>query len=953
MLGVPSTRRVRASLAPALLAAMLGLSACDSGTSLGEAGEEPQTLTVSASYRQSAPDDASQRVSSLTAAIAELREVTSSGWVGRQDDLTGYLGELSGGRYAPGGGGDESTAITGLMEEYGGDLFGVGPDDLTLGPPSTPTIADVVSVRATQELAGVPVVDGSLVFSLEVTDTDARVNAVRGRVFPGLSPATTPTVGARAAVRTARRASGGQPRGKPTLAIVPVGGGRLAWQVRIGTAPGDLGSVNLSATYYVDAQSGAVIDVRAESAEALTMLPSAYRDLGSTDLVAPTRVAAPAAHSAAEGTPVQVSGSSRMMGDLTATGIERGGGVALIDPTTPTYDPATGQGGVETYDIGGLSPSDLPGRLVTSSTPQIQDGDAIAAHALSRAVYDYYASLGRRSWDDRGSSMVSSVNFGDADFCNAYFDDSLPRPQMVYGVPCGTYEFVEIDTAAHEITHGVTASSANLIYSGQSGALNEAFSDYFGNVIGNSVTGSDTGLYAELGCSRMTEPAFPCVDADGTLTTRNLLSGNSFADYFYLLNTGVRYNILVGDNNDNGGVHSNSLIWTNALWGIRTRLAQIDGVSGNESQLATDFDKVVYAVLTTQLGPTSGFLDARSAVEQTIQAADADPTILRVAREIFDANQICADCNAPANAFGQVVVSSPQTQLGPTVSGDDVAWVDLSADGAVTGFAATSAVGGEPTSGTGNALSVAFAGDSLVSFELPDFNSAGEIALYDAAGNRQQVGSFGDSTILAGLAGSDAGAAWSTEVEGSAYFVSPAGEVTELDLAEAGISSVTAVGTGDGQVAIGTDAGRVYLWDPADGSVAEVGSTPGAVFSIATGGGRVLALDSTQVAVLLDGEGGSTQLSESAVPYGAALNGDYAVWPDSVGALGGGIAEDDGGGSADTDLHLYSLETGTIYNLLRERGQQAFPAISGDRLVWQDAVYGGDDIMTAELPPGL
>jgi Zn-dependent metalloprotease len=983
MLGVTSTRRVRASLAPTLLAAMLGLSACDSGTSLGEPGEEPQTLTVSASYRQSDPDDAYQRLSSLTEAIAELRGATSSGWVGRQDDLTGYLGELSGGRYAPEGGGDENAAITGLMEEYGGDLFGVGPADLILGPPSAPTIADVVSVRATQELAGVPVIDGSLVFSLEVTDTEARVNAVRGRVFPGLSPATTPTVGARAAVRTARRASGGQPRGKPTLAIVPVGGGRLAWEIRIGTAPGDLGQANLSATYYVDAQSGAVIDVRAESAEALTMLPSAYRGLNRTGLVAPTRVAAPAAHfpaaqspaaqspaaqspaaqspaaqspaaqAPAEGAPVQVSGSSRMMGDLTATGIERGGGVALIDPTTPTYDPATGQGGVETYDIGGLSPSDLPGRLVTSGTPQIQDGDAIAAHALSRAVYDYYASLGRRSWDDRGSSMVSSVNFGDADFCNAYFDDSLPRPQMVYGVPCGTYEFVEIDTAAHEITHGVTASSANLIYSGQSGALNEAFSDYFGNVIGNSVTGSDTGLYAELGCSRMTEPAFPCVDADGTLTTRNLLSGNSFADYFYLLNTGVRYNILVGDNNDNGGVHSNSLIWTNALWGIRTRLAQIDGVSGNESQLATDFDKIVYAVLTTQLGPTSGFLDARSAVEQTIQAADADPTILRVAREIFDANQICADCNAPANAFGQVVVSSPQTQLGPTVSGDDVAWVDLSADGAVTGFAATSAVGGEPTSRTGNALSVAFAGDSLVSFELPDFNSAGEIALYDAAGNRQQVGSFGDSTILAGLAGSDAGAAWSTEVEGSAYFVSPAGEVTELDLAEAGISSVTAVGTGDGQVAIGTDAGRVYLWDPAGGSVADVGSTPGAVFSIATAGGRVLALDSTQVAVLLDGEGGSTQLSESAVPYGAALNGDYAVWPDSVGALGGGIAEDDGGGSADTDLHLYSLETGTIYNLLQERGQQAFPAISGDRLVWQDAVYGGDDIMTAELPPGL
>ncbi len=472
-------------------------------------------------------------------------------------------------------------------------------------------------------------------------------------------------------------------------------------------------------------------------------------------------------------------------------------------------------------------------------------------------------------------------------------------------------------------------------------------------MIGNAYTGSDTAFYAETGCSRMETAVFPCVDVDGTLTTRNLLSGNTFADYYYLLNTGIRYRYLIGDNNDNGGVHSNSLIWTNALWGIRTRLAQIDGVSGNESELASDFDKIVYAVLTTQLGPTSGFLDARNAVEQTIQATDADPTILRVAREIFDENLICIDCNPPENALGQVVVSSPQTQLGPTVSGDEVAWVDLSADGAVTGFAATSQVGGQPTSRTGDAMFVAYAGEALVSFEVPDFNSAGQIAFYPTDGERQVIGSFGDSTIAAGLAGSDAGAAWSSESEGSAYFVNPKGKVTALDLAAAGISSVTAIGTGDGQVALGTDAGAVYLWNPADGSVAEVGSTPGAVFSIATAGGRVLALDDSQIAVLLDGTGGSLQLSDSAVPYGAALNGDYAIWPEAVGALGGGIAEDDGGGSADTDLYLYSMETGTIYNLLEERGQQAFPAVSGDRLVWQDAVFGGDDIMTAELPPGL
>ena len=314
---------------------------------------------------------------------------------------------------------------------------------------------------------------------------------------------------------------------------------------------------------------------------------------------------------------------------------------------------------------------------------------------------------------------------------------------MVYGAPCGGLEnFVEIDVAAHEITHGVTDSSANLIYSGQPGALNEAFSDYFGNVIGNQVTGADDAKLGELGCTRLPQPEFLCTsEIDGTLAVRNMLSGNTYADYYYLLNTGLRFRGLTGDNNDNGGVHSNSLIWSNALWSIRTRLAQIDGVSGNESKLATDFDKIVYAALTTQLGPTSGFLDARNAVEQTIQAADADPTILRVARELFDENLLCADCNPPSNALGQVVVSSPQTQLAPTVSGDNVAWVDLSADGALTGFASASKVGGEPASRSGDALYVAFAGDSLVSLELPDLNGAGQVAFYPESGDRKVLGS--------------------------------------------------------------------------------------------------------------------------------------------------------------------------------------------------------------------
>src|SRR3546814_14080784 len=45
------------------------------------------------------------------------------------------------------------------------------------------------------------------------------------------------------------------------------------------------------------------------------------------------------------------------------------------------------------------------------------------------------------------------------------------------------YPLVAIDVAGHEMTHGVTSRSADLIYSGESGGLNEAISDIFGTMV--------------------------------------------------------------------------------------------------------------------------------------------------------------------------------------------------------------------------------------------------------------------------------------------------------------------------------------------------------------------------------------------------------------------------------------------------------------------------------------
>ena len=115
-------------------------------------------------------------------------------------------------------------------------------------------------------------------------------------------------------------------------------------------------------------------------------------------------------------------------------------------------------------------------------------------------------------------------------------------------------------------------------------------------------------------------------------------------------------------------MHFNSAIWNNALWSIRVNLAKIDGTPGNDSPLAQAFDRVVYAALTTRLGPTSGFLDARAAIEQVIIDSQLDPVVLRVAREVFDQEKICAGCPDTGALAGDTVSASPSTQLHPVVS---------------------------------------------------------------------------------------------------------------------------------------------------------------------------------------------------------------------------------------------------------------------------------------------
>jgi len=89
-------------------------------------------------------------------------------------------------------------------------------------------------------------------------------------------------------------------------------------------------------------------------------------------------------------------------------------------------------------------------------------------------TYDFYSTVnGRDSYDDAGGKMVATVRLPEANAFWSFFTE-----EMTFGTGFGTDDIV-----AHEFTHGVTQFTSGLIYFGFSGAINESFSDMWGEWI--------------------------------------------------------------------------------------------------------------------------------------------------------------------------------------------------------------------------------------------------------------------------------------------------------------------------------------------------------------------------------------------------------------------------------------------------------------------------------------
>ncbi|MGX8908456.1 M4 family metallopeptidase [Streptomyces netropsis] len=167
----------------------------------------------------------------------------------------------------------------------------------------------------------------------------------------------------------------------------------------------------------------------------------------------------------------QGTGNSQYSGKVT---IGTSGSYQLNDTT---------RGGHKTYNLNkGTSGT---GTLFTDTDDVWGNGTTtdpatagVDAHYGAQLTWDYYKNVhGRNGIKGDGVGAYSRVHYGN-NYVNAFWSDACFC--MTYGDGSGNAKpLTSIDVAAHEMTHGVTSNTAKLVYSGESGGLNEATSDIF------------------------------------------------------------------------------------------------------------------------------------------------------------------------------------------------------------------------------------------------------------------------------------------------------------------------------------------------------------------------------------------------------------------------------------------------------------------------------------------
>lgn len=309
---------------------------------------------------------------------------------------------------------------------------------------------------------------------------------------------------------------------------------------------------------------------------------------------------------------------------------------------------------------------------------------AVDAHYGMAVTWDYYKNVfGRDGIDNQGTSALSTVHI--VNYFGYYYDNAF-WSDYVFGMfysdgtrnpgvdpytgeatlpdPHGFTTLTPLDVIGHEMTHGVTATTAGLIYDGESGGLNEATSDIMGKMVETyrarapgtdaqvPLTGTNWLLGHDLipgGLRSMLQPSSDGLSADNWYAGIKYLdvhfSSGPLNRWYYYLSQGAPTTVV-------DIAHSRYLP---------------DGMSGIGNDHAA---RIWYKALTEYLAPDADYAAARvAAVSAATDLYGADSAEVQAVKSAFAAINVGTPTDAPRVMINMPLVHPDGTALNPNGSG--------------------------------------------------------------------------------------------------------------------------------------------------------------------------------------------------------------------------------------------------------------------------------------------
>jgi len=280
----------------------------------------------------------------------------------------------------------------------------------------------------------------------------------------------------------------------------------------------------------------------------------------------------------------------------------------------------------DTYGLPGNGPVRIEGQGAHSID------DVNYAYDYTGYTYDFYWNEhGRDSIDDAGMNLTSTVRYCDPSqacpYANAFWTPTYH--QMVFGEGYSSAD----DIVGHEMTHGVTSYESNLFYYMQSGAINEAFSDIWGEFVdltngaGNDTPGVRWLIGEDFPGGAMRDMSNPPAYNSGL----GWMPDKMTSTYYYCGSL------------DNGGVHHNMGVGCKAAYlmvdGGSFNGYTVAGFGGDTAAIAQAAD-LWYEVQTNLFTSASDYADLYDCLQQAAINLGFSPADRQTVKDAVDATEM-------------------------------------------------------------------------------------------------------------------------------------------------------------------------------------------------------------------------------------------------------------------------------------------------------------------------